>query len=85
MTTTSETFKRTQNLRLDNPVVVRKVPMNEHGCNMIRAIRDYQKDQLMSQEGLEVELQYPTSFHLMMLDYCKIKGIQVDGTQPIQN
>lgn len=73
---TSETLKRTHNLRLDNPVVVRKVPMNEDGCNMLRAIREYQKQQLKEQEGLEVELQYPTVIHLMMADYCATRGIK---------
>lgn len=76
--TTTENFKKTQNLRLENPVVIRKVPMNEHGCNMLRAIREYQQDYLRQKEGLDVEIPFPTAFHMMMQDYCTIKGIKVE-------
>lgn len=74
-------FKETRNLRLENPIVVRKVPMTAKGCDMLRAIRNYQVQQLLDQEGLEVEIQFPTSIHMMMTDYCKIKGIDVEFTQ----
>lgn len=73
------TFTEVRNLRLDNPVVVRKVPMTAHGCQMLRAIRDYQVEQLSQQQGLNVELQFPSAIHLMMVDYCKIKGITVES------
>jgi len=75
------TLKKVQNLRLDRPVVHRRVPMNQHGCDMIRAIRDYQVERLLKQEGLEVEIQYPTAIHLMMQDYVDIKGIKVEPTK----
>lgn len=77
-TQTSAPFKSVQNLRLENTIVVRKVPMNEQGCNMLRAIRDFQKDFLKQKEGLEVEIPFPTSFHMLMQDYCSIKGIKVE-------
>lgn len=73
-----ENFNEVRNLRLDNPVVVRKVPMTAHGCNMLRAIREYQLSHLRTQEGLEVELPFPSVFHLMMVDYCNTKGIVVE-------
>lgn len=76
--TTTENFKKTQNLRLENPVVIRKVPMNELGCNMLRAIRNYQQDYLREQEGLDVEIPFPTAFHMMMQDYVAIKGLDVE-------
>lgn len=78
MTDKENMFKKTQNLRLENPVVIRKVPMNEHGCNMIRAIRDYLKEELQTKEGIDVEIQYPTAIHLMMQDYVKLRNIQVN-------
>lgn len=71
-------FKEVRNLRLDNPVVVRQVPMTDVGCSMLRAIREFQIEQLKEQEDLTVELQYPTSIHMMMQDYCKLRNIKFE-------
>ena len=76
--TNQSTFKETRNLRLENPVVVRKVPMTARGCDMLRTIRDYQVTQFKTQKGVDVEIQFPTAIHLLMADYCKIKGIEIE-------
>lgn len=65
------------NLRLEKPVVVRKMPMTQKGCDMLRAIREYQVGELTRQKGLNVSLPFPTSLHLMLVDYCKMKGIDL--------
>ena len=74
--------KETRNLRLEEPVVVRKVPMTAKGCDMLRAIRDYQVSELKRQKGISVEIPFPTSFHLMMVDYCAMKGIEIESNHP---
>lgn len=65
-----------KSLRLEQPVVVRKVPMTAQGCNMLRAIRDYQVEEY-AKKGDEVEIPFPVSIHLMMREFCALKGIQV--------
>ncbi len=69
-------IKESRNLKLENPVVIRKVPMTSAGCDTLRAIRDFQAEQLESQQGLKVEIPYPTAIHMMMIDYARIKGIK---------
>lgn len=64
-----------QNIKLENPVVVRKVPMSQKGCDLLRAIRKYQVDQFKEQKGVDIEISFPTSIHLLLVDYAKIKGI----------
>lgn len=72
--------KETKTLRLENPVVVRKVPMTAKGCDMLRSIRDYQVKVLGEQHGMNVDIPFPTSFQLMMSDYCKLRDIKVEGS-----
>lgn len=70
-------------VKLNDVIVHRKVPMNAQGCDMLRAIRDFQVESLRKSKGVEYSVPFPSSIHLMMADYCKIKGIQVassDGT-----
>lgn len=64
-------------LRLENPVVVRKVPMTDFGSDMLRAVRKYQTEAYKSAKGQDVEIPYPVSIHMMLSDYCKLKGIKV--------
>lgn len=64
-------------LRLDSPVVVRKVPMTAHGSDLLRAIRAYQTDAYKAQKGTDVVIPYPVSIHMALADYCKIKGIKL--------
>lgn len=73
------TVKETKTLRLENPVVVRKVPMTSRGCDMLRSIRDYQVDVLSKQHGMNVDIPFPTSLQLMMSDYCTLRDIKVEG------
>lgn len=64
-------------LRLDNPVVVRKVPMTDFGSDMLRAIRRFQTVAYEKAKNQRVEIPYPVCIHMMMTDYCKMKGIKV--------
>lgn len=64
-------------LRLDKPVVVRKVPMTDFGSDMLRAVRQFQTEAWERSKGERVEIPYPVSIHMMMSDYCKLKGITV--------
>lgn len=78
-------LKETRNLRLENPVVVRKVPMTAKGCDMLRAIREYQSAEFKRQKGISVEIPFPTAIHLLMADYCAAKGIKVESEPPSTN
>ena len=70
-------MKDKRQLLLKNIVVVRKIPMTEKGCDMLRAIRQYQVEQL--QESMpNVSIPFPTSFQLLMDDYCKLRDIAVE-------
>jgi len=69
--------KETRILKLDSPVVVRKVPMTSRGCSSLRAIRDYQKRMYKEKNGVDVEIPFPTSLHLMMEDYLRLLNIKV--------
>lgn len=64
-------------LKLEDTVVCRKVPMTARGCDMLRAIRDHQVDALLKAKGVEYDVTFPVSIHMMMTDYIKIKGIEV--------
>lgn len=74
-------LKEAKTLKLENPVVVRKVPMTSHGCDMLRAIRDRQVDVLSKQHGIVVDIPFPTSIQLMMSDYCQMHNIEVTPSQ----
>lgn len=63
-------------LRLDAPVVVRKVPMTGHGSDMLRAVRQYQQDLYAEKKGKKVQIPYPVSIHMMLADYCQLRGIK---------
>lgn len=65
-------------LRLDSPVVVRKVPMTDFGSDMLRAVRKFQTDAYQKSKGVSVEIPYPVSIHMMLSDYVKLKGIKVN-------
>ncbi|WP_198559918.1 DUF7195 family protein [Colwellia sp. 12G3] len=68
--------QNTKILRIDSPVVVRKTPMSASGSNMLRAIRDYLQEKHSEKSNEEVEIPFPTAIHLMMEEFCQIKGIE---------
>ena len=70
-------MKEIKVLRLENPVVVRKVPMTDYGSDMLRAVRDYQVEMHEQIKGSKVSIPFPVAIHMMLADYCQIKGIQV--------
>lgn len=61
-------------LRLEQPIVVRKVPMTTEGCNMLRAVREYQIGEY-EKRGIGVEIPFPVSIHLALKEFCAIKSI----------
>lgn len=69
--------KETSVLRLENTVVVRKMPMTSHGCDMFRAVRNWQQEVMQKQQGKNVDIPFPTSLQLMLADYVKLRGIPV--------
>lgn len=68
-------------VKLNEVIVHRKVPMNAQGCDMLRAIRDFQVEALSKSKGVEYSIPFPSSIHLMMADYCKIKGIKFESSE----
>lgn len=72
-------MKEVKVLRLDSPVVVRKVPMTDFGSDMLRAIRHFQIDAYKRNKGQDVEIPYPVCIHMMMTDYCRLKGIHINN------
>lgn len=69
-------------LRLHNTVTRRTVPMTARGCDMLRAIREHQQKTFFENNGVEYDIPFPTSIHLMMTDYCDIKKIKVTPHEP---
>lgn len=63
-------------LRLDKPVVVRKMPMTDVGSDMLRAVRRYQTEQYKTITGEDVEIPYPVCLHFMLKEFCDLKGIE---------
>lgn len=66
-------------LRLSNTVTRRAVPMTALGCDMLRAIRDSQVEDLKRRKGVEYNIPFPVVIHLLMKDYCELKNIEVTG------
>lgn len=71
----SEEVSEVKCLRLENPVVVRKVPMTDEGSNMLRVVRDYQIS-AYAQKGVAVEIPFPVCIHLLLKEFCAIKGLE---------
>lgn len=63
-------------LRLESPVVVRKVPMTAQGSDMLRAVREYQIEQY-AKRGILVDIPFPVSIHLALKELCAIKGLKI--------
>lgn len=64
-------------LKLDTPVVVRKVPMTARGCDLLRACRDHYVDEYEARRGHKVEIPFPTAIHLILEEYAKLKEVKV--------
>jgi len=64
-------------IRLQDPVVVRKVPMTAQGCDLLRLVKDYQISQFKEQMQKDIDIQWPTVIHLMIQDYCRLKGLEL--------
>lgn len=73
-------MKEEKVLRLDNPVVVRKVPMTNLGSDLLRSIRDYLVESYARQNGGKiVNIPFPVVIHMVLSDYAKLKGIQINN------
>lgn len=64
-------------LKLDTPVVVRKVPMTSRGCDLLRACRDHYVEEYERTRNTKVEIPFPTAIHLILEEYAKLKGVKV--------
>lgn len=67
----TETLMKKEVLRLDDVVVKRIVPMNDEGCDALRALQDHFQDEL----GDDVELNFPVTIHLALVKLCHTLGI----------
>lgn len=75
-------MKEEKVLRLDNPVVVRKVPMTNLGSDLLRSIRDYLVDSYARQNGGKiVNIPFPVVIHMVLSDYAKMKGIKINQNE----
>lgn len=74
----SEKINKTEVLRLETPVVVRKVPMTASGCDMLRTIRKHQSEAYEKRYGKSVEIPFPTSIHLLMQEFCHLKDLDLN-------
>lgn len=68
-----------QTLKLAQTVVRRSVPMTEKGSDMLRAARDHIVDELFKETGVAYEAPFPVVFHMVLKDYCEMKGIDVNA------
>lgn len=66
-------------IRLQNTVVRRVVPMTASGCDMLRSIRRHLQDEILEKKGVEVDLPYPTVFHMLCTKYVEMTGIEVES------
>jgi hypothetical protein len=71
-------IKETSVLKLDNIVVVRKMPMTNHGCTALRVIRDHMMDVYEKKNNKKIDIPFPTVFALMMDEYLHLKNIKVE-------
>lgn len=75
-------MKEEKVLRLDNPVVVRKVPMTNLGSDLLRSIRDYLVESYARQNGGKiVNIPFPVVIHMVLSDYAKMKGIKINQNE----
>lgn len=65
-------------IRLDSPVVTRKVPMTERGNDLLRALRKYFEEDYKERTGVEVSIPFPTVIHLTMEKLVHHEGITVE-------
>lgn len=75
-------MKEEKVLRLDSPVVVRKVPMTNLGSDLLRSIRDYLVESYARQNGGKiVNIPFPVVIHMVLSDYAKMKGIKINQNE----
>lgn len=67
----ADNLSKREVLRLDDVVVKRIVPMNDEGCDALRALQDHFQEEL----GDDVELNFPVTIHLALIKLCHQLGI----------
>lgn len=72
-----EKVQEIKTLKLGKPVVVRKVPMTSRGCDLLRAVRDNFIKEYKEKHGKDAEIPFPTTFHLLLEEYVRLKGIKL--------
>lgn len=68
------------NIRLNNVVVKRYVPMTAEGCDNLRSLRRYFTEEFRKEKGVDVELQYPTVIDMSLSKLCNMLEISDDPT-----
>lgn len=65
-------------LKLPNIVCSRNYPFTALGDAQLRAIREhYKKVYLEKNPGSNMDIPFPTALHLMMNEFCQMKGIEL--------
>jgi len=65
-------------LKLKDTVVQRSVPMTQGGCDALRSIRKSFQSTIEKESGHKVIMPLPTVIDLVLLDYIKLTGIEVN-------
>jgi hypothetical protein len=64
-------------LTLNDCVVTRRIPMTEHGCDLLRTIRDYQVDAYNKKTGKDVIIPFPTAIHMALAELAALKQLPI--------
>jgi hypothetical protein len=68
-------------LTLDNPVVTRRVPMNEKGCDNLRAIQTDLVTKYKDKYGIDVVIPFPTVIHMVLAESVVKNKLTVNSTK----
>lgn len=63
-------------MRLDTPVVTRRVPMTSAGCDALRLLREDFERGYYEKTGQEINIPFPTAIHLALSELAKIKNLK---------
>ena len=65
-------------IKLDKPVVTRRIPMTSRGCDLLRKCRELQVEEYCKKNNVDVvDIPFPTAFHIILEEYAHLKGIKV--------
>lgn len=70
---------------LEDVAVVRKIPMSNLGCDNLRAAQKYLVGGISKLKGGPVEIPFPMVIHMVLADFVKSKGLNVEQHKPNSN